>query len=126
MMIVFDTLSELESYEGVFPAIRTIIGVMDRSLPYEQGDGRYDTPEKSDVRYIIDSFLTSDNGFEAEKHSGKNVMEIVLEGDEIVSVEGSVLRMMNGRFLIYSGEAEVRRALSYALPEHTRAVRFIF
>ena len=56
MMIVFDTLSELESYEGVFPAIRTIIGVMDRSLPYEQGDGRYDTPEKSDVRYIIDSF----------------------------------------------------------------------
>ena len=125
-MIVFDTLSELESYEGVFSEIRTIIDVMDRSLPYEQGDGRYDTPEKSDVRYIIDSFLTSDNGFEAEKHSGKNVMEIVLEGDEIVSLEGSVFRMQPGRFLLYSGDAQVKRGLSFTLPEHTKAVRFIF
>lgn len=125
-MIVFDTLSELESYEGVFPSIRTIIDVMDRSLPYEQGDGEYDTPEKSSVRYVIDSFLTSDKGFEAVKVPGKHVMEIVLEGDEMISLSGSVLRMQTGRFAIYPGDADLRRGLSYALPEHTRTVRFLF
>ena len=53
-------------------------------------------------------------------------MEIVLEGDEIVSVDGSVFRLQPGRFLIYRGNADVKRAVSYALPEHTKAVRFIF
>ena len=126
MMFVFDTLSQLESYEGAFPAIRTIIDVMDRSLPYEEGDGRYDTPEKSNVKYIIYSFLNSDKGFKAEKHEGKNVMEIVLEGDEIVSIDGSVFRLSSGRFLLYGGDEDARRGLAYALPEHTRAVRFFF
>ena len=78
-MIAFDTLSELESYAGAFPAIGVITGVMDRSLPYDQGAGRYDTPEKSDVSYIIDEFLTSQRGFPAETHDGNLVMEIVLD-----------------------------------------------
>ena len=125
-MIVFDTLSELESYEGVFSEIRTIIDVMDRSLPYDQGAGRYDTPEKSDVSYIIDEFLTSQRGFPAETHDGNLVMEIVLEGEELISVSGSVFRMETGRFLIYSGSDKVQRALMYSLPVHTKAVRFIF
>lgn len=124
--MIFDTLSQLESYAGVFPQISTIIDVMDRSLPYEQGDGKYDTPEKSDVSYVLDSFLSSDKGFEAEEYPGKKIMEIVLEGDEIISLEGSVFRMQPGRFLVYNGDAGVRRGLAYALPEHTRAVRFVF
>ncbi len=125
-MIAFDTLSELESYAGAFPAIGVITGVMDRSLPYDQGAGRYDTPEKSDVSYIIDEFLTSQRGFPAETHDGNLVMEIVLEGEELISVSGSVFRMETGRFLIYSGSDKVQRALMYSLPEHTKAVRFIF
>ena len=125
-MVVFDTLVELESYEGVFPEIRTIIDVMDRSLPYDQGKGEYDTPEKSNVRYIIDTFLTSDKGFDGSGTDGKRIMEIVLEGDEILSIDGSVFRMQPGRFLIYSSESTVKRGVSYALPEHTKAVRFVF
>ena len=79
-MIVFDTLSQLESYQGAFPEIGTIIGVMDRSLPYDQGPGRYDTPEESSVRYIIDEGLTSDKGFIAEPFSGMKIaMSIHLE-----------------------------------------------
>ncbi len=125
-MIVFDTLDELESYQGAFPEIATIIGVMDRSLPYDQNPGHYDTPEKSDVKYIIDENLSSDKGFEAEHHPCMKVMEIVLEGDEIVSVSGSVFRMESGRFLIYSGSDDVKRGLCYTLPQHFKAVRFIF
>ena len=125
-MIIFDTLDELESYQGAVPSISTVIGIMDRSLPYEQGPGLYDTPEKSDVRYIVDENLSSDKGFEAEHHIGKMVMEIVLEGDEIISVSGSVFRMVTGRFLIYSGDETVKRGLCYTLPQHFKAVRFIF
>ncbi len=125
-MIVFDTLSELESYEGVFSEIRTIIDVMDRSLPYDQGKGEYDTPEKSSVKYVIDTFLTSDKGFDGGEKSGSKIMEIVLEGDEIISIDGSVFRMQPGRFVLYSGDSVIKRGLSYALPEHTKTVRFIF
>ena len=125
-MIVFDTLSELESYEGVFSEIRTIIDVMDRSLPYDQGKGEYDTPEKSNVKYVIDTFLTSDKGFDGGERKGSKIMEIVLEGDEIISIDGSVFRMQPGRFILYSGDSAIKRGLSYALPEHTKTVRFIF
>ena len=125
-MIVFDTLSYLESYQGAFPEIGTIISVMDRSLPYDQLPGRYDTPEKSEVRYIIDECLSSDKGFDSPGFEGKRVMEIVLEGEEIVSVSDSVFRLMEGRFLIYSGDEKVRRGMMFSLPVHFKAVRFIF
>ncbi len=125
-MIVFDTLSQLESYQGAFPEIGTIIGVMDRSLPYDQGPGRYDTPEESSVRYIIDEGLTSDKGFIAEPFSGMKVMEVVLAGNELVSLSGSVFRMEEGRFLIYSGDEAVKRGQMYALPSPFKAVRFVF
>ena len=125
-MIVFDTLDELESYQGAFPEIAVIISVMDRSLPYDESPGHYDTPEKSDVKYIIDENLSSDKGFEAEHHPGARIMEIVLEGSEIVSVSGSVFRLESGRFLIYSGSDDTRRGICYTLPEHFKAVRFLF
>ena len=125
-MTVYDTLSELESYQGAFPQIATIITVMDRSLPYDQEKGRYDTPEKSDVRYIIDEFISSEGGFLPELLEGSRIMEIVLSGDEIISVDGSVFRMGEGNFLIYEGNADVKRGLSWSTPGPVKAVRFIF
>lgn len=125
-MIVYDTLSELESYLGPFPEIGVIISVLDRSLPYQEGPGRYDTPEKSDVVYLIDEFLTSSSGFSPEIFSGKRVMEVVLDGDEIISVAGSVFRMGEGTFLIYEGDAETKRGMCWSVPSHAKAVRFIF
>ena len=62
-MTVFDILSQMEAYAQAFPAMNTIISVMDRSLPYEAASGSYNTPEKSDVRYLVDEFLTSERGF---------------------------------------------------------------
>ena len=125
-MIVYDTLSELESYLGPFPEIGVIISVLDRSLPYQEGPGRYETPEKSDVVYHIDEFLTSSSGFSPEIFSGKRVMEVVLDGDEIISVAGSVFRMGEGTFLIYEGDAEIKRGICWSVPSHAKAVRFLF
>ena len=89
-MTVFDILSQMEAYAQAFPAMNTIISVMDRSLPYEAASGSYNTPEKSDVRYLVDEFLTSERGFSSVDTAGKTVLEIALDGDEIVSVDGSV------------------------------------
>ena len=125
-MIVYDTLSELESYLGPFPAISVIISVMDRSLPYDQEAGRYDTPEKSDVRYVIDDFLSSRDGFRPEVFGGNLVMEIALSGEELVSVAGSVFRLGEGSFLIYEGDADVKRGMLWSAPEAVKTVRFIF
>ena len=125
-MTVFDTLSQLESYQAVFPDIAWIITVMDRSLPYEEGPGRYEVNEKKDIVYHIDEALTSDKGFTAPHYAGKYVMEIVLDGDEIVCLPGSVFRLSEGRFLIYSGDDDVKRGVSFTLPSRFKAVRFVF
>ena len=59
--MVFDILSELESYENSFPEIRNVIDIMDRSLPYEKGEGTYSCPENDRVTYSVNEILTSDN-----------------------------------------------------------------
>ncbi len=125
-MIVYDTLSELESYLGPFPEISVIISVLDRSLPYQEGPGRYETPEKSDVIYFVDEFLTSASGFAPEIFPGKRIMEIVLDGAEIVSVSGSVFRLGEGVFLIYEGDESIKRGLAWTVPESAKCVRFVF
>ena len=106
-MTVFDILSQMEAYAQAFPAMNTIISVMDRSLPYEAASGSYNTPEKSDVRYLVDEFLTSERGFSSVDTAGKTVLEIALDGDEIVSVDGSVFHLAEGRFLIYQGDSSL-------------------
>ncbi|MDY5931110.1 MAG: hypothetical protein SPJ34_03665 [Candidatus Ornithospirochaeta sp.] len=125
-MTVFDTLDELESYRSVFPAMDGIADVMDHSLPYDQGPGEYDAAGHDGLKYIIDTHLSSDKGFEAEKHEGKKVMEIVLEGEEMVSFSSSVFRLSPGRFLVYSGDESVRRGQCYASVSAFKSVRFIF
>ncbi len=125
-MIVYDTLSQLESYLGPFPEIATIISVLDRSLPYGEGAGRYETPEKSDVVYYIDEFLTSAKGFSPEIFDSKRIMEITLDGEEILSIGGSVFRLSEGSFLLYDDSEEIRRGICWATPSRVRAVRFVF
>ena len=116
----------MESYSQAFPAMETIISVMDRSLPYEAAAGSYSTPEKSDVRYIVDEFLTSGRGFRSHDAEGKTVLEIAIEGEEVVSVEGSVFHLAEGRFLIYPDSAETKRGVAYTLPSYAKTVRFVF
>ncbi len=122
-MIVFDILSELESYVPVFPELATVISVLDRSLPYQEGPGLYETPEKSRVKYLIDEFITSEKGFSDKKARGK-VLEVVLEGEEMISLQGSVFCLAEGRFIIYD-DMNAKRGVSY-LPSYAKAVRFLF
>ena len=122
-MLVFDTLDELESYEKIIPGFISIIDVLDHSRPYDEGPGEYSTGEKDGRKYVIDTYVSSSSGFSSPKTEG-NILEICLEGEEIISTGGSVFRMAPGRFLIYNGEMDVKRGVMYSTPQAFKAVRF--
>ena len=125
-MIIFDTLDELESYKLVFEPINTVIEVMDHSTPYEEAPGEYPNPGKDNGVHIVDAHLSSASGFVSLKMEGKTIVEICLEGEEMVNIDGSVFRLSPGRFIVYDGDAEAKRAIMYALPVAFKSVRFVF
>ena len=83
--MVFDTLSNLELYLKLVPEIKTIIEVMDRGDIYRDKPGDYTTPDK-DITYLITEFETSGQikPFICHKHT--TVIEIVLEGQDLMSL----------------------------------------
>lgn len=125
-MIIFDTLDELESYKLAFDSINTVIEVMDHSTPYEEAPGEYPNPGKEKGVHIVDAHLSSATGFASPKMEGKRIVHICLEGEEMVNIEGSVFRLSPGRFLIYEGSFDVKRAIMYSLPSAFKSVRFVF
>lgn len=125
-MIIFDTLDELESYKGVIKEIATVIDVMDHSTPYEENVGTYDNPGKDKGIHVVDTFLTSAGGFADYAEDEKVYVEICLEGEEIVSIDGSVYRLSPGRFISYNRVKTIKRGIMYSLPVATKCVRFIF
>lgn len=125
-MIIFDTLDELESYKGVVPELNTVIDVMDHSLPYDETPGEYKNPGEDKGVHIVDAFLTSANGFAGALESGKLYVEICLEGEEIVSIDGSVFKLTPGRFVVYSSIQNLKRGMMFSLPVATKCVRFVF
>lgn len=122
-MLLFDTLDELESYEKIIPDFVQIIDTLDHSRPYDEGPGDYKTREKDGISYKIDSFLSSPNGFSSPTVESR-VLEICLEGEELVNADGSVFKLSPGRFLIYDGDARVKRGIMFSTPIAFKAVRF--
>ena len=104
--MIFDTLSQLETYVPVVPAMAHVITVMDRSLPYERKDGTYACDEDESVTYRVMSAMSSSGGFEFEVKAG--------EGALIVALDGLL------------GEGRYRRGVSTSLPADFRDVVFTF
>ncbi len=124
-MIIFDTLSELESYLPAVPLLKHVITIMDRSLPYEETVGEYTCKEESKVTYQVDAFLSSDKGISFTVPSGMQKVLIALEGEEIISCEDSstVLVMSEGRFALL-GEGHYKKGMTRSLPEAVKDVIF--
>ena len=115
--MVFDILSELESYENSFPEIRNVIDIMDRSLPYEKGEGTYSCPENDRVTYSVNEILTSDNGISFNVEANHSALIITLEGEQVVSSNDvdKVFILSEGRFLLVN-EGVWRMAMTPNLP----------
>ena len=115
--MVFDILSELESYENSFPEIRNVIDIMDRSLPYEKGEGTYSCPENDRVTYSVNEILTSDKGISFNVEANHSALIITLEGEQVVSSNDvdKVFILNEGRFLLVN-EGVWRIAMTPNLP----------
>lgn len=115
--MVFDILSELESYENSFPEIRNVIDIMDRSLPYEKGEGTYSCPENDRVTYSVNEILTSDKGISFNVEANHSALIITLEGEQVVSSNDvdKVFILSEGRFLLLN-EGFWRIAMTPNLP----------
>ena len=115
--MVFDILSELESYENSFPEIRNVIDIMDRSLPYEKGEGTYSCPENDRVTYSVNEILTSDKGISFNVEANHSALIITLEGEQVVSSNDvdKVFILSEGRFLLLN-EGFWRMAMTPNLP----------
>ncbi len=124
-MLLYDILDKLENYASIIPHMDRVIDIMDHSKPYDDDVGEYSAGGDGSVKYIVSAHLSSSSGFEGERREGKHILEIVLEGDEIVSVDGSVFRMSPGVFLVYDGEAKIKRGISSSLPVAFKTVRFV-
>lgn len=124
-MLIFDTLDELESYSSIVPSMNDVITVMDHGTPYEEGPGTYDCSSKSKNKYVVSAHLSSETGFPGEQFSGHRVLEVCLEGEEMVSIDGSVFKMSQGRFLVYEGDATIKRGIMFSTPVAFKTVRFV-
>ena len=124
-MLLFDILDKLENYTSVIPHMDRVIDIMDHSKPYDDDVGEYSAGGDGSVKYIVSAHLSSVSGFEGERREGKLILEIVLEGDEIVSVDGSVFRLSPGVFLVYDGGAKIKRGIASSFPVAFKTVRFV-
>lgn len=124
-MIVFDVLSELESYVPAVPDLKHVITIMDRSLPYEKGTGVYACPESEKVSYRVDSYMTSTKGVELTVEKGTEAVVIALDGEEMVSSAAGdeVFILTEGRFLLLS-EGTYKRGTAVNLPSSVKDVVF--
>ncbi|MBQ0071057.1 MAG: hypothetical protein KBS81_04260 [Spirochaetales bacterium] len=124
-MLIFDTLDELESYSSIVPHMNDVITVMDHGTPYDDGPGIYDCSSRSKNKYVVSAHLSSETGFKGENYPEHKVLEVCLEGEEMVSVDGSVFKMSQGRFLVYEGDATIKRGIMFSTPVAFKTVRFI-
>lgn len=124
-MLIYDVLDKLENYSSVVPHMDRVIDVMDHSKPYEDECGEYSLSKDNSLKYIVSAHLSSTTGFWGENFPSRTVLEIVLEGDEIVSVDGSVFCLSEGRFLVYDRGLTIKRGIASSLPAAFKTVRFI-
>ena len=126
-MIVFDTLDNLELYQGISDKILRVITIMDRSLPYDQGPGHYKCPEDDSVIYEIEAYPTTFNGKREIPSEKEYLMEIVLEGEAVTSIdEDNVFVMAPGRFLLLKGEVGIKRKMTRNIEKSVKSVIFRF
>lgn len=122
-MLIFDVLDKLENYASVIPHMDAVIDIMDHSKPYDDCPGEY---EERGIKYLVSAHLSSTCGFYGENRPGKGILEVVLEGDEIVSInDTSVFKLTQGRFLYYEGDEKIKRGIASSLPVAFKTVRFI-
>ena len=125
--MIYDTLSQMESYQTCFRNLAFVISILDRSLPYDKPDGSYVCEENRDVTYVTQSYVTSSKGLPFTVKKGECALLAALDGECLVSTGDSsaVFKVMEGSFILLT-EGEYKKGLSANLPSGFREVHFSF
>ena len=89
--MVFDTLSQLEMYIPVLPAIRLIADIMDHDDLYGKAPGNYKTKDPK-VTYRISEYMTSSADRPFEYHKDHSDLMVLLKGNELMSTSWRELK----------------------------------
>lgn len=80
--MLIDLLDNLEWYRALHPNLQTIIDILDRSLPYEDGEGEH---QVDGLSYLVMTYATSGRG--VVKSAAERELHVVLEGEELFSLQ---------------------------------------
>ena len=83
--MLFDSLDNLELYYPEVPRMQTVVEIMDKGDVYDMEPGSYQTKDPK-VRYIISEYETDSKEKPYEIHRRATDVQIMLEGEELMSV----------------------------------------
>ncbi len=95
--MIFDTLSNLETYAAVIPSLVSVAEAMDHDDIYSLSPGVYNTPNPR-VSYAVSETSTTASDQPFRFHRKRTVVEIVLSGEELVSTSWRELCEKDGRY----------------------------
>lgn len=145
--MVFDTLENMEMYIPLTAKLRTVIDAMDHDDVYNLPRGKYKTPDP-DVSYEVATYTTSVADIPFEFHKKTTIVQVVLDGSELVSTTWrelkdqtqvfddkndtgffvaepiSVFTACKGRFSVFFPGEPFKSGVACGNPENIRKVTF--
>lgn len=122
--MLFDILENLEWYLGLYPSLKRVIGIMDRSLPYNEEPGTY---QVDGISYEVLSYPGGSDSM--VKRADHTQLHCILEGEELLSLEENdlpsvVIMASEGRFIILREGESYKSSMQMANDRDVKKVIF--
>lgn len=122
--MLFDILENLEWYLSLYPSLKRVIGIMDRSLPYRDEPGTY---QVDGISYEVLSYPGGSDSM--IKRANHTQMHCILEGEELLSLEEQelpsvVIMATEGRFVILREGEYYKSSMQMANDRNVKKVIF--
>ncbi len=122
--MLFDILENLEWYVSLYPSLERVIGIMDRSLPYQDEPGSY---QVDGVSYEVLSYPGRSDSM--VKRANHTQLHCILEGEELLSLEENevpsvVIMATEGRFVILREGESYKNSMQMANDRNVKKVIF--
>jgi len=122
--MLFDILENLEWYVSLYPSLKKVIGIMDRSLPYQDEPGAH---QVDGISYEVLSYPGGGEGM--IKRADHTQLHCLLEGEELLSLEeheepSVVIMATEGRFVILREGEFYKSSMQMANDKGVRKVIF--
>lgn len=122
--MLFDILENLEWYVGLYPSLEKVIGIMDRSFPYQDEPGSY---QVDGISYEVLSY--PGGGDSTIQRAEYTQLHCILEGEELLSLEEDglpsvVIMATEGRFVILRKGEFYKNSMQMANDRNVKKVIF--